>query len=144
MPGFCAGVYVIVLRSLFKLFSEEQRRSETPEVVHRTRRDRKYTPRSKVPVSFKWIWRRVTRVFHFFFHMRYIQGYVINRIRAAGQAAVVRPFIRKSVLRGKGNLNVGQNAQTFFSTESSEHFMKERVHDKICTSFVYCGVFFSH
>ena len=69
--------------------------------------------------------------------MRYIQGYVINRIRA-----VVRPFIRTSVLRGKGNLNVGQNAQTSFSTESSEHFMKERVHDKICTSFVYCGFFF--
>ena len=75
--------------------------------------------------------------------MRYIWGCVINRIRAAGQAAVFRPFILTSVLCGKENLNIGQNAQTSFSTESSEHFMKERVNDKIFTGFVYCGFFFS-
>ena len=76
----------------------------------------------------------------FFFHTSYVGVYVINRIRAAGQAAVVRPFIRTSVLSGK-NLNVGQNAKTFptETSESSGHFTKERVNEEIFTGFVYLG-----
>ena len=73
--------------------------------------------------------------------MSYVGVYVINRIHAAGQAAVVRPFIRMFVLRGK-NLNVGQNTKTSFSTETSEssgHFTKERVNEEIFTGFVYLG-----
>ena len=73
--------------------------------------------------------------------MSYIGVYVINQICAADQVAVVCPFIRTSVLRDK-NLNVGQNAKTFFSTETSEssgHFTKERVNDEIFTGFVCLG-----
>ena len=74
--------------------------------------------------------------------MSYVGVSVINRIRAASQAAVVRLFIRTSVLHGK-NLNVGQNVKASFSTETSEssgHFTKERVNEEIFTGFVYLGV----
>ena len=51
-------------------------------------------------------------------------------------------FVRSSVLRGK-NFNVGQNAKTSFSTETSEssgNFTKERVNEEIFTGFVYQGL----
>ena len=118
----CYRIMVII-----QTFLEEQRRSVTPEVLRRVRRDRKYL---SVSNEFE---DGLHECFTFFFHMSYIGVYVINRIHAAGQTAVVRLFIHTSVLRGK-NLNVGQNAKTSFSTETSEssgHFTKERINDEI-------------
>ena len=131
----CYRIKVIIQTFFWKNRGDQKHRTWFTEhaAIESTRRDRKYL---SVSNEFE---DRLHECFTFF-HMRYIQGYVINRIRAAGQAAVVRPFIR---LAWQRKLKRRTNAQISFSTESSEHFMKERVHDKIFTGFVYCGVFFS-